>query len=482
MKPLSLKQFIVADETTPFLSPVAQQFVAEKKDVCKPIPKTEGHKYQENLAKALQVALNNKNAGCGNKRSVSEDSTVDAENLDEAAKKPTHKCYKIGSSGAGSGSGDVTVLGPDNALKIECKKGHAQGGDMTFSYNGGDPSSPDSWKFRGIAGKMCPTDKEKLSLKAALCRSISKMLTGPLGVSLANRAKAINKWQVENYGTSLVGKAEYPLTTLKEAWLIASDRFPMTGSDAAADGEGASYFNILGKSEYWASLQDILVEKGDHFIQFMGHGLYRVADDPMGVGKKLGVPYLTDSVNQGTGGGKVEVRVRPSGFSKTGGRLVKKSGGKFESESPKAKTAIEKDRALIVKCSKMPKSGMHIHVPQLGKKSKSINLYEYAVPGHAHLRVVMAGTSTSAHYDYIASDKAEEGEYIGSIEFTMKPIKLSEDEWYVKGNFKHRTSKVALSAILRIDDKVTGTLTKSGTTLDNPKDLVRFIDALPKCD
>ena len=94
----------------------------------------------------------------------------------------------------------------------------------------------------------------------------------------------------------------------------------------------------------------------------------------------------------------------------------------------------------------------------------------------------MAGTSTSAHYDYIASDKAEEGEYIGSIEFTMKPIKLSEDEWYVKGNFKHRTSKVALSAILRIDDKVTGTLTKSGTTLDNPKDLVRFIDALPKCD
>lgn len=454
-------------------------FVNEAKDVCKPIPKTEGHKYQESLAKALQVALSNKNAGCGRKRSVNED--IDVEDIEEAAKKPTHKCYKIGSSGAGSGSGDVTVSNSEETIKIECKKGHAQGGDMTFSYSGGDPSSSESWKFRGIAGKMCPTDRKKMSLKAALCTSISKMLTGSLGISLANRAKAINAWQVENYGSGLVGRVEYPLTTLKEAWLIASDKFPMTGGNASADGEGATYFNILSKSEYWGSLQDILIEKGDHFIQFMDHGLYRIADDPMGVGKKLGIPFLTESVNEGTGGGKVEVRVRPSGFSKTGGRLVKKSGGRFEAESPKSKTVAEKNRALIVKCNTTPKSGMHIHVPELGKKVKAIDLYEYPVPGHSQLSVRMAGSSASKRYDYIASAQAEEGEYIGTIDFTMKPIKISSNEWYVKGDFKHRTSKVALSAILRIDDKVTKTLTRSAASLDRPQDLVRFIDALPKC-
>jgi hypothetical protein len=436
--------------------------------VCKPIPKTEGHRYQENLAKALEVALQNKNKGCGG--------------VSEARKQTgTHKCYKIGSTGAGSGSGDVTISNKTGDIKIECKKGHAQGGDMTFSWNGGDASNPTSWKFRGIAGKMCPTDKQKASLKAALCTSITKMLTGPLGVALASRAKRINEWQVKNYGDSLVGKAEYPLITLKEAWLIAADKFPMTGANSAADGEGASYYNILGKQEYWGSLQDILIQKGDHFIQFMSHGLYRIADDPMGVGKKLGVPFLIDAATTGTEGGRVEVRVRPSGFSKTGGRLVKKSGGKLEPESAKAKTPIEKNRGLIIKSKTMPVSGMHIHVPEFGKKTKSIDMYEYPVPGHPELKAKMAGQSKSIHYNYIASMQAEEGEYIGTIEFTKKPIKVSDDEWFVIGNFKHRTSKVALSAILRIDDKVTSTLNRSTINLDQPTDIVKFIDSLPKC-
>ena len=437
--------------------------------VCKPIPKTEGHKYQENLAKALEVALSNKNKGCGG---VSE------------ARKPTgtHKCYQVGSSGAGSGSGDVMIGNKSNVIKIECKKGHAQGGDMTFSWNGGEASSPGSWKFHGIAGKMCPTDREKSPLKTALCTSITKMLIGPLGASLANRAKLINEWQVKTYGPGLVGKAEYPLVTLKEAWLVASDKFPMKGTHANTDGESASYYNMLENTEYWGSLQDILVKKGDHFIQFMDQGLFRVSDDPFGLGKTLGIPYLTDSVEpKTTGGGKVEVRVRPSGFSKTGGRLIAKSGGKMQPESPKAKTAVEKDRALIVKCKTMPKTGMHIHVPQLGKKTKSIDIYTYPVPGKPNLRVKMAGASQSEYYDYIASDRAEEGEYIGTIEFTMKPIKVSDDEWYIKGNFKHRTSKVALSAILRIDDRVTATLKKPAFSLDRPADIVKFIDSLPNC-
>jgi hypothetical protein len=64
----------------------------------------------------------------------------------------------------------------------------------------------------------------------------------------------------------------------------------------------------------------------------------------------------------------------------------------------------------------------------------------------------------------------------------MDPIQVSGDEWYVKGNFKHRVSKVALSAILRIDDKVTATLSRSPVSLDKTDDLIRLIDALPECD
>jgi hypothetical protein len=455
-----------------WLDPKDSLLIEVKKKVestCKPIPKTAGHRYQEGLANALSVALSNKNKGCG-------------ENVSEARKQTgTHKCYKVGSSGAGSGSGDVSIGNKTGEIKIECKKGHAQGGDMTFSWNGGTSASPTSWKFHGIAGKMCPTDKQKASLQTALCTSITKMLIGPLGTALANRAVAINAWQVKTYGTNLAGKPEYPLVTMKEAWLVASDKFPMMGTHANADGESASYFNMLGNTEYWSSLQDILVKKGDHFIQFKDQGLFRVADDPFGVGKTLGIPYLTDSVEAGTGGGRVEVRVRPSGFSKTGGRLVPKSGGKMERESAKAKTAVEANRALILKSKTMPKSGMHIHVPQLGKKAKSIDIYTYPVPGKPNLSVKMAGASSTQYYNYIASEKAEEGEYIGTIEFTMKPIKVSADEWYVKGNFKHRTSKVALSAILRIDDDVTSTLKKPGFSLDNPADVVKFIDSLPKC-
>ena len=96
-------------------------------------------------------------------------------------------------------------------------------------------------------------------------------------------------------------------------------------------------------------MQDILTQKGDHFIQFKDCGLYRVTSDPMGVGSKLGVRTLMDSASENTQGGRVEVRVRPSGFSKTGGRLIKKGDGESP-ESAKAKTAIEKDRAIIVKC------------------------------------------------------------------------------------------------------------------------------------
>ena len=124
---------------------------------------------------------------------------------------------------------------------------------------------------------------------------------------------------------------------------------------------------------------------------------------------------------------------------------------------------------------------MHIHVPDLGKKTTQIDLYEYAVPNNPSLRVRMAGKSPSEPYDYIASTRQEEGEYIGSIDFTTEPIHISGDKWYVKGDFKHRVSKVALSAILRIDDKVTKTLKPSSISLDNPGDIVKFIDALPNC-
>lgn len=429
---------------------------------CQSIPKTEGHKYQESLAVALEVVVANKNNGC------------------QGDKPGKYKCYSVTSTGAGSGTGDVTLSGPKGDLKIECKKGYAQGGDMTFTWNGGAVNDPNSWKFKGVAGKMCPTNKEKTPLKAALCTSITKMLTGPLGAALANRAKLIHAWQLENYGPSAVGKLEYPLVTLKEGWLVASDKFPMKGAGAGADGESASYYNTLGKEEYWGSLTDILVQKGDQFVQFMGHGLFRVADDPYGIGKALGVPTLTESFQKATEGGRVEVRVRPSGFSKTGGRLVKKPSGMMP-EAPLRKTLIEKDRGIIVNCTDEPKSGMHIHVPELGKKVPGIDLYEYSVPGHPDLKAKMAGSSSSKHYTYEASTEAREGEYIGTIEFTMKPIKLPNNEWYVKGNFKHRTAKVALSAILRIDDKVTATLKPSTVTLDNPAHMQKMVDSLPPC-
>jgi hypothetical protein len=450
----------------PVLLEVKKQ-VKKVKEKCKSIPKTKGHKYQESIANALEVVLDNKNAGCGGEETGS------------------RKCYSVSSSGAGSGAGDVTISGDAGDIKIECKQGHAQGGDMTFAWKGGSFTDPSSWVFRGIAKKMCPTDKEKSSLKAALCRSITNMLTDPTGIGacLVDRAKKIHGWQVAKYGSGLVGNLEYPLLTLKEAWLIAADKFPMKCQKASVDGtqDKATYFNILGKEEYWGSLQDILIQKGDHYIQFWSHGLYRVADDPMGVGSKLGIPMLTDAAKDNGIGGRVEVRVRPSGFSKTGGRLVKKAGGEMGAESAKAKARIERNRALILKCSSKPKSGMHIHVPELGKKTTQIDLYDYSVPGNPSLKVRMAGKSSSEHYDYVASAQQEEGEYIGTIDFTMDPIQISADEWYVVGNFKHRVSKVALSAILRIDDKVTATLSRSPVSLDRPDDLIRLIDALPEC-
>ena len=451
--------------------PVLLEVKKQVKEKCKVIPavegKTKGHKYQESIAKSLNTILDNKKAGCDG-------------NPDDSK-----KCYSVKSSGAGSGAGDVTISGNAGDIKIECKQGHAQGGDMTFAWNGSSSTDASSWAFKGIAKKMCPADKEKTSLKAALCRSITNMLTDPTGIGacLVDRATRIHGWQVTKYGKELVGKLEYPLLTLKEAWLIAADKFTMNCKKASVDGteDKATYFNVLGKDEYWGSLQDILIQKGDHYIQFGSHGLYRVADDPLGIGNKLGIPMLTDAAKDNGIGGKIEVRVRPSGFSKTGGRLVTKAGGETSTESAKAKTRIERNRALILKCSSKPKSGMHIHVPMLGKKTTQIDLYEYSVPGNPSLKVRMAGKSLTDRYDYIASTKQEEGEYIGTIDFTMDPIQISADEWYVKGNFKHRVSKVALSAILRIDDKVTATLSRSPVSLDRPEDLIRLIDALPEC-
>lgn len=307
------------------------------------------------------------------------------------------------------------------------------------------------------------------------------MLEGPLGKSLLQRAKSIIEWQKTHYASDLVAKnIEYPLFTLKESWLVAVDKFPMRGANVDPEGETTTYYNVLSQDEYWRSLEEILVKKGDHFIQFFNHGMYMVDRDPLGLGESLGVPMLSESITDTTKGGRVEVRLRPSGFSKSGGRLTAK-GGVDVGESRKGKTKAESNRGLIVKCDKKPVSGMHIHVPQLGKKAAGVGIYEYSVPGHPSLKAKMAGPDNKNPYEYTASHREAEGEYIGSITFTEEPIDLGAGRWYVRGTFNHRTANVSLSAILRIDDKVTSTLKPSSFTLDNPSDMMKMISKLKPC-
>lgn len=407
---------------------------AKQCTIVPPTVKTKGHAFQEELKVAVEAMLNNAISGC----------------VPQIKDGKKLGCYSVKSTGSGSGSGDVSIYKGSEAVKIECKMGTAQGGDLTLAYEEGS-----GWKFRGAASQLCP-DIKRAPVQAAVCSSVGSMLKGSLGKALIERAKEINDWQKGKYGSKLFDSDDmlWPLFTLKEAWMVASKRSTLK----------SSYKQEIDSKEYWDSLREFMAVKGDHFVQFKNYGMYKLVDDvPFGLGNIA--PSLKEKAGSAKVGGQVEVRVRPPGFSKE--------------EEGKGVPKVEMNRGLIVKCKTTPTEGMKIFVD--GKVSSSTDIHEYDVPGKK-VKAKMAGNSKSQPFDYTVTKGEADGNYVATIKnLNGSPVSLGAGKWYINANINHRTAKVAVSAIIRITDKVTAGLGKSTFSLENRDDIVKMLSKLNRC-
>jgi hypothetical protein len=273
MKPLTLKQFIHLDESSPLLSPVARMFV-EAKAPQKSIRGQAGGVLQNKVAKALLSFLP---AHLQGKVEI-------ASNFQKGG----------GTKGIGSVQPDITIYKLDKngnrigePVVIEVKKEEAQGVSVTLNREGGKwiPTEASAEKWKSFSDINRKAIVKKIGPGSDIEKRLNSILP-QIGAWMGNAETAAGK--IAFYVTKEIWEPLLNTYTTGEKWRIELDK-------------------------HWSALQGLAAKGGDHFIYIENIGLLSTgAATPSWFATK-GVPKVASLDAVDVTSREMEVRLKKAG-------------------------------------------------------------------------------------------------------------------------------------------------------------------------